>query len=491
MRPLVKNGTNVKKNYLFNLAYQMFLILVPILLTPYVARVLGECGSGQYSYTFSISTYFTMFASLGFQFYAQRLIAAHQGDHHRQSVDFWEVFLARLIPSAVAVTVYVVLLCTHAYADKYMTLMWVLGIHVIAVIFDVSFFFQGNERFVGLVSRHFLIKLLSVIAILVFVKRAEDLWRYVLIQALTVLISNLSIWPELMRSLSRVSPSELCPLRHLRAALILFLPAVATSVYTYLDKTLLGLLTRADAENGYYEYAEKIIKMAMTVITSLGTVMVPRNARRYAEGDEEGIRHNIHQSARFVWFLGVPIALSLIALAHIFIPWFLGAGYEKAAILMQILAPLILIIGLSNLFGIQYLIPCGHDRSYTVAVLLGAATNLALNLILIPRYASIGAAIATLVAECVVTLLMFVFVRRALPFSQVFGCGWRNLIGGVLMVALPLYVSRHPSGNMLFMAGSLVVGGCIYLITLWILHDPFLCYLIDFLRSKLKKKGQM
>lgn len=166
----LSEGKRIRRNYIYNLIYQIFLILVPTVITPYVARVLGDDGSGQYSFCYSLVTYFILFASLGFGFYAQRLVAKHQGDKRQQTIDFWEVILARAVPAALTLAVYLGMIFVGVYDEKYRFLMLVMVIEVAAVLFDIAFFFQGNEEFGKMVLRNVLVKTIGFASIFLFVR---------------------------------------------------------------------------------------------------------------------------------------------------------------------------------------------------------------------------------------------------------------------------------------------------------------------------------
>lgn len=496
---------SVKKNYILNMIYQVFLLIVPIAVTPYVSRVLTEVGTGKFSYTFSIVTYFTLFAALGFGYYGQRLVAGNQNDKYKQSVDFWNVFIARMIPVFIATLIYVILFSLNVYGSDYTYLMSIMTINVIAVLFDITFYFQGNEDFGKIVIRNVFIKTISIISIFVLVKNEDDLWLYVLIQSLTVIISNVSLWLCLPKFLSKVKFSDLNPIKHLLPTFILFIPTIAVSVYTTLDKTLIGIMVKgteevftesgivvknlSDIENGNYEYSEKLVKMAMTIVTSLGTVMIPRNSYKFANNDIEGVVNNIYKSCRFVLLLAIPMVLGSICVADNLMPWYLGDGYNKAANLMKILSPLILIIGLSNVFGLQFLIPAKKDKFFTISVLCGAIVNLTLNLILIPRIYSYGAAIATVVGELVVTMLCLIFSSKNIKFTKVFLPSWKYYIAGGIM-----FISCYFLKNILF--SSIIntffivgVGVIIYGILLIIMRDSYIINAIKFFKNKFLKKN--
>lgn len=479
---------NIKKNYFFNLLYQIFGLITPLVVTPYISRVLGSSGVGQYSFTFSIATYFVLFATLGFNTYAQREIARFQGDKHQQSVVFWEIFIARLIPTFISLTVYAILILLNIYERQYILLMLILTINVVSVIFDVSFLFQGNENFAVIALRNILIKTIGVILIFVFVKNESHVWLYTLCQSLILIVSNLSLWTRLPKSLTKVSLKELNIKKHFVPTIRLFIPTIAVSVYTILDKTLIGVLVNgvndsgtkiSDIENGVYEQSEKLVKMALTVVTSLGMVMIPRNSQAVSSGNYGAFKANVKGALRFVFFVGIPIMFGLAAIAQNMSPWFFGDGFEKVPYLIMMFCPLVLIIGISNVLGLQYLIPLKKDNKYTIAIVAGAALNLLLNLILIPLLWSYGACIATISAELLVTLMMYLFARKDIPLFEIFGCTWKYVASGTIMFLMVYFSQSELEPTIINTVLLIVKGFFFYTVLLFVFQDTMFLKLVS------------
>ncbi len=484
---VTKKRNSIQKNYAYNLAYEAFLLIMPFVVTPYVSRALGEDASGQYSFIYSIVTYFTYFAALGFDRYAQRLIAQHQGNRKDQTKIFWEVFIARLIPVFISVVIYIGIIFSGVLDSKYNELLVIFSINVISVAFDITFLFRGNEDFGKIVFRNIIVRIVGIICIFVFVHSAQDLWIYALIQSLTVIIGNLSLWFYLGVYVERRCSDRLIIKNHIKRSFILFLPTIATAVYTSLDKTLIGVITQIDSENGNYEYAESFVKMSMVVITSLGTAVAPRNSHKYATGDLEGMRKNVNNSLRVVFLFGIPIMLGLIAISDGLIPWYLGPGYLKSSTLMKLLSPLVLIIGLSNVFGLQILLPCERDKKFTVSVSLGAILNFGLNCILISFFASYGAAISTIIAEGVVTLTMMFFAKDIYTISGTIKSIWKYMMAGAIMFFPCYFVDVLLPDRVYSTIIVVILGIVVYFGIILILRDDFIFMLIYSFKRKLRE----
>lgn len=475
---------SVSKNYIYNVSYQLLLLITPFITTPYLSRVLEPAGIGTYSYTYSIVSYFILLASLGVADYAQREIAYHQDSPHLQSRTFYEVNLIRFLLVGISLITYYFVV-SHFSGDH--LIYWYQALNIIAVLFDISWFFQGLEEFGKIVFRNFIIKLASIILIFALIHQPSDLNKYVALLGLMNIVSGLSIWLYLPKYLVHVPRREIHPFRNFTTILQMFLPQIAIQIYTVLDKTMIGVITGSPLENGYYEQAEKVVKMSLTVVTSLGTVMLPRIAYAYAHKEYETIKTNMMRSYRFVWFLTLPMFFGFIAVSSNFVPWFFGPGYEKVIPLMQILSGLVIAIGLSNVTGIQYLVPTGQQNKLTLSVVCGSVTNFTMNALMIPCYGAIGAAIASLIAEMVVTLVQFYIVRKTFPLSQIL-----LQIRNYLLAGISMYIVLHFLDNLLSPSFThtlliVAVGILIYITALLAFHDPMLFFALDKVKTKIKR----
>lgn len=474
---------SISKNYIYNVSYQLLTLITPFITTPYLSRVLGPHGIGIYSYTTSIVSYFILLSSLGIANYAQREIAYNQDNPQIQSRTFFEINLLRIILVSISLGVYY-LTIIH-FPDDHLV-YWIQALNIIAVLFDISWFFQGLEEFGKIVFRNFVIKVLSVVLIFVLIHNPDDLNKYIFLLGFMNILSGISIWFYLPRYLVKVPWKEIKIFRNFSIIIQLFLPQVAIQIYTVLDKTMIGAITGSPLENGYYEQAEKVVKLSLTIVTSLGTVMIPRIAYSYAHGKIDAIKEDMMRSYRFVWFLTIPMFFGFIAVSSNFVPWFFGPGYEKVVPLMQILSGLVIAIGLSNVTGIQYLLPTNQQNKLTLSVVIGAITNFVLNLLLIPHLQSIGAAIASIIAECVVTGVQFYIVRNVFSIVNIIASMKKYFISGCIMFAAIFTLAFILPPSIIHTFIIIAIGlGC-YLGLLSLLKDSMLYMAINKIKNKVR-----
>ena len=477
---------SLKKNIAISTVYQVLLIILPLITAPYVARVLGPDQSGIYDYTNSIQTYFAMFAALGTASYGAREISRVRNDVEMRSKLFWEIELMTVMTSAACIAVWFAFI---AFTSQYKVIYLVLTMGLISTMFDISWFFTGMEQFKYTVSKNAACKLAGVVLMFMFVKKQEDLLLYIFIITASTMLGNMSMWLYIPRFITKVDFKTLRFRNHFHETLIYFVPSIATSVYTVLDRTLIGVITKNKAENGCYHYTMQIINMMKALtFSSLNMVLGSRIAFLFAEERYDEIKTRIKDSINYILFMGIGICFGLIGVSKRFVPVFLGPGYDRVVTMLMLMSPIVIIIGVSNCLGSQYYTPSGNRKLSAKFIIIGALVNLILNLILIPRYWGYGAIVASLIAEMVITILYFKYCNGYLTAQTVIKEGWKKLAAGIVMLALIKLIDRFVSSNVIALLAEVAAGFAVYCAVVMLLRDSFIT---DIVFGKiLKRKGR-
>lgn len=458
----MKKRSNVIVNFLYNSVYQVLLIILPLMTSPYISRVLKSEGIGLYSYTYSIASVFAMIGLLGVNNYGSRAIAVCLNDKRKRSTCFWNIFAVKGFASLFALIVYifyVILVCP----DSYKIVAYVQIITILTSFFDINWFFFGIEKFKLTVTRSTIIKVMTVVLVFVLVKDENDVLIYTLLAISGNFISNIIIWPFLKSEVSFVKPTWSEMKGHIPQLLILFIPVLAISVYNKMDKIMLGWMSTF-SQNGYYENTERIINIPFGVITALGTVMLPRMSSLYSEGNNKQTKKYLELSMEFVTFLGSAMTFGIASIAPEFSPIFFGNGYDGVEMLIILISPTILIKAWANVIRTQYLIPLHYDKVYVVSVCLGAVVNLIVNTILIPKYAAVGAVIGTIFAEFVVMIYQTAFVAKYLTvFKYLKQGGYYVLMGSAMFVVVRI-IANMVRLNVIGLILETCVGAIAYIV---------------------------
>lgn len=455
---------SLRKNYLYTVVIQIVSMLAPLVTAPYVARVLGSDGVGTYSYVLSVATVFSLFAALGLSAYGLREVSRVRDDSDAVARLFWELTLLRFATTLLTGGAYAVL-CWWVGEWRVYGAMSLL---ILATGLDLTWFFQAMERFGTLMLRHLAVKVLGVVLVFALVREEGDVAVYALIQTGSTLLSNLMLWPHLRGM--RWHRGR--PFSHLRPSLVYFVPAIATSVYTVLDKTMLGVITRDMAQNGYYESAHKIIRLLMAVIASLNVVVGVRTSYLFGQNREEEVRAHLLDTYRFMCALAFPLCGGLMACGYGFAVAFFGGDFAAAGGMLVLFAPLLFIIGTSNVLGSLYLTPGGYRRLSNRAILTGAGVNLVLNLLLIPRFGGYGAVAASVAAELVISALYLRFTHRFLSAFRLLRVAGRYALYGAAVFAVAWGVARPMPPTFLAVLAQAAVGITVYGVLLTLFRDP-------------------
>ncbi len=477
---------SLTKNYIYNLIYQILILVLPLITTPYISRVLGAESIGIYSYTYSILSYFLLFGALGVALYGQREIAYAGEDKVKRKKVFWEIQICRFLAAFIASVIYFVFFMREGEYSVYYRI-WFL--ELVAIGLDISWFFQGIEEFKKTVTRNVLVRIVSVTLIFTLVKTPEDLIKYITIYAIADLVGNLSLWLYLPKYFKGIKVKNINAFTHLPAIILLFIPQIASQIYNILDKTMIGEIVLDKSEVGYYEQAQKVIRVLLTIVTSLGIVMIPRMASTFASGDREKVFEYMKKSFKFVFFLAFPIMFGIMSISKSFVPVFFGEGYEKVVILINVMAPTILLNGIANVIGTQYLLPTKKQKEYTIAITMGLVVNFILNYILINLYYSVGASIATIISEFIVVMVQFYIIRKDISIREVIKLSYNYILSGLVMLATCIFIYITLGASTQTMVIQIISGILVYVLILAILKDEYLKMFISKGKSILLRKG--
>ncbi|WP_051226476.1 oligosaccharide flippase family protein [Butyrivibrio sp. MC2013] len=453
-------------NYLYTAAYQLFLILIPLVTTPYIVRTLGAEGMGSYAYAHSVAYYFCLFVKLGIQNYGSRLVAAAGDDRKKLSQAFGELYAMQCVMMLICTGLYLIYCMTMASDSRF---AFIFALFILAAGFDISWFYFGIENFRYTVIKDFIVKILSVTAIFTLVKSASDVWIYAVIQGMGILISQLVLWTSIRGYVDIIRPGLDDIMRHIRPNLILFVPVIAVSVYKTMDKIMLGAMT-GERELGYYYSSENIIQIPLALIISLGTVMIPRMTKVYkgAGGDNKAERI-FERSIYFAVFIASSVSIGIMTVAREFVPIFYGEGFDKCVGIYYIMLPSCVFIAFANVIRTQYLIPNNWDRVFVTSLLSGAGLNFLMNLLLIPRLQSYGAALGTLFAEALVCIYQAVAVRKVLPIGRYLIGSVKFILAGYVMFAafykMPFAITGRAVADLMI---KIIVAGAVYMLCLGI-----------------------
>lgn len=475
---------SVKVNYILNLINTGTQMLFPLITFPYVCRVIEADGIGQVNFFQSIISYISLFTCLGIPMYAIREIARDRNDVVKMNQTAVEILLLHSMLTLIGYAIVSILCLTVPQIQVNIPLFLILSLTIFFTAIGCEWFYQGIEDFKYITIRGLFIKTVSVILLFIFVKSKTDLLYYGCYMVFGVLGGNIFNFFRLRKYIHRenIIFSELHIKRHVKPVLKVFSFSVVTSIYLQLNTVLLGFLKNALAV-GYFAAATKVMQMMLQMSACLGSVMMPRASHLIAENKESEFNALIQKSYDFTLAIALPMTIGLIFCAPNLIMSLCGVKFENSILPSQIIAPIILMVAISNVFGIQVLFPKGKINIVTLCCGIGAVADLILNLCLIPFFSYIGTSIAYLGAEVATTVSMYLIGRKYIPIIY-FKKSHLTYALGCIVMALALYgisLLQLPTLTILFLQGC--CGVLAYFIILCICKDEMLVQIL----SKIKR----
>lgn len=472
--------SSTKKNIILQSVYQAAVMIIPFVTAPYISRVLGAEQVGIYSYTYSIVNYFMMFAMLGIDYYGNRTIAEVRDNQEKTNRVFSEVFLCHMIPSLMAVIIYLV----YCFQMKgiYRTIAFIQVVYIIGELLNINWLFAGLAEFKITVYRNIFIKLLTVILIFSFVKSQNDLISYIVIMAVGTLLSQSAVWIVFRKYVKFVKVNIRDVVKHLKPMILLFVAVVATNIYRMIDKTMLGYMGHMESL-GCYEYADKIIRLPLSVIIAIGAVMLSKTANMLAVDGEKKVIRLLRSTLKYITLLASLIIFGILLFGTDFSVLFLGRNYEETGLLLSILAISFLFMTWNSVLRTQYFMPNALDKFYVISVWIGAIVNIILNIILIGKYSSKGAAIATDISYFCVTMTQLFFARKVINLIEVIKENVVPFLCGAIASIPLLFIARIFPQNWI----SFIIQGCIYVFIFGIITIGYWSIIKDPIMVQIKK----
>lgn len=470
---------SVKVNYILNLINTGTQMLFPLITFPYVCRVIEADGIGQINFFQSIISYISLFTCLGIPMYAIREIARDRSDVVQMNRTAMEILLLHSMLTLVGYAIVAILCLTVPQIQVNIPLFLILSLTIFFTAIGCEWFYQGIEDFKYITIRGLIIKTVSVVLLFIFVKSKTDLLYYGCYTVFGVLGGNIFNFFRLRKYIHRenIIFLELHIKRHVKPVLKVFSFSVVTSIYLQLNTVLLGFLMNALAV-GYFAAATKVMQLLLTMSACLGSVMMPRASHLIAENKEDEFKRLIQKSYDFTLAIALPLTIGLIFCAPSLITALCGVKFEHSILPSQIIAPIILMVAISNVFGIQVLFPKGKINIVTLCCGIGAVADLILNLCLIPFFSYIGTSIAYLGAEVATTVSMYFIGRKYIPIIY-FKKSHLTYALGCIVMAFALYglsLLQLPTLTILLLQGC--CGVLVYFIILCICKDEMLVQIL-------------
>lgn len=484
---------SILKNQIFNFFMQMLNIIFPLIAIPYTTRLFGPDILGEVNFASSIVQYFIIIAMAGIPVYATREIARDRDNNDALRKTFKEITILQAIFTFISLLVYIILIFSIGDLRSSIYIYLFLGIQIFSNAFNYIWFIQGIEKYRYAAGATFISKLINVVLIFTFLKKREDYFIYAFIIGITTFINafiNMIISLNLLKNFKsdiKINIHRENLKIHVYYIFVFFLSDVAIKVYTVMDQTMLGILDSKESV-GYYSMSIRLVKVLLSFVTSLAIVMIPRISNSIKNNRIEDVKRYIGISTNLVYLLAIPSIFGILAIGEEVVNIYLGEEFIQSISIFKLASLNLIIIGLSNIFGMQVMIPYGKEKRFTMILLYAALANFVLNLILIPQLSYFGAAYATLFAELLVTVLMYFEVRKLVGDIPEVIKPWKMLLPSILFYLIIKFgIKSFISLNISIILISIPVAGIIYVLGLILLKETLTMNVLNNILHMFKK----
>ena len=480
-------SSSLRKNFVMNAILTISNLIFPLISYYYVSRIIFKEGTGQVAFATSIVSYFLIFAQLGIPTYGIRECAKVREDKQKLSKLVQELLAINMITTLIAYGAFAVCLFAVPKLAEDKPLYLIASLAIFFNVLGMEWLYKGLEKYSYITVRSVIFKAIGVIAMLLLVRERED---YRIYCAITVFASSASYLLNFINARKLISfrvQEKLEIRKHLKAVAIFLAMAAAATVYTHLDTVMLGFM-KTEGDVGLYDASVKIKTLLVGVVTSLGAVLLPRSSYYLKNGLKDEFISISRKAMEFVVISALPISVYFILFAKNGILIVAGEDYIGATLPMMVIMPTVMLIGMSNLIGIQMLVPMGKDKIVLYSEIAGMVVDVVINLILIPRLAATGAAIGTLAAEIIVTIYQYIALNKEVKGIFI-RCRFWAVILGVLCAGIPAFaVKMLDLDNLPTLIISATVFFGIYLVVLILTKEPLVSELMGDISGRLSKK---
>lgn len=464
---------SVKVNFILNTTRMLLGMIFILLTTPYVTRILGAESLGKVEYVNSIITYFILFTALGIPNYGLREVARCRENKYKLSKVVIELGIILFVTTIAG---YIILLI-FLYNTKLLelkNLVILMSMNLIFTNIGFEWFYQGIENQLYITIRYIILRIISLILLFLIVKNPNDYLKYGIILVLMNSGSNILNFINLRKYIDfkEIKIKDIRILKHIKPILVIFSASVAISIYLQLDTVMIGNIDKSAV--AFYNVANKIVRIPLTIVTALGTVLLPRISNFHQKNDIENYKKYLNHSLNYILMMALPIFFGVILLSKNIVLTMAGEKFLVSVQTMKILAIIIPIVGIAYFLGYQLLYPRGLERYYTYSVVTAAIVNFIFNYITIPKYLQNGAALGTVIAESIGVIMMLFFSRKLLKEIEFFSIKrLKYFIASCIMGILVYIVTLQNMNNIVVLLVSIVIGIMSYFFTLLILKEEY------------------
>ncbi|VEB26991.1 flippase Wzx [Actinobacillus lignieresii] len=476
---------NLVNNSIMSFLLTISNFIFPLITFTYAARILQPDNMGKFAFSLSVVDYLSLFATFGVVGYGVRACAEVRNNKEELTKTVQEILFINIFLAIIAYLV-IFLLISYQHAFREDTLLFlIMSSCIIFNVIGIEWLYKSLDEYRYITVRSILLKIISLIMILCFVKEKDDYPLFALFFVLPICLSSLlNIINSRKILLFKLFKLDL--LKHIKPMFILFLVTLSYTLYANVNDVLLATVTNTE-QVGYYSVAFKIKGALLAFITSASMVFLPRLTEYIKNNQDAEFVSLLRKSFDLIFFLAVPITLFFFLYARETMFLLFGEKYNASILLLKVMVWSVFFGSLNSILSVQILLPLKKDKQYLFSILSGGCISLLINFVFLEELQSLSASIAVLAAEVTILIIQIIILREY--FIKIFSD--LNYLKVIISALFAIYFVDWISVNFITEVNcligyimSILLFSILYLAFLFLSKERFFNEVVLYLKSR-------
>lgn len=477
---------SLKINATFTFVKAFMNLAFPLISFPYASHILLPEGIGKVNFANSVIEYFVLFANLGIFSYATREATKVHDDKIKLNKTCREIFSIQLISTAFS---YLLLFLSFIFIPKfndYRILLIVSSTKILFTTLGMDWIYNAFEEYKYITIRSIIFQISSLILLFTFVKTPDDYIFYALMGVFSSVGANICNIFYSFKFVNFFEKTKIELKKHIKPILIFFGNSCAVKLHTALDFVMVGFMMN-DISVGYYSAANKINTLITGLITTVTYTLMPRCSYYFEKNKIEEYKNLIRKSVNLSLFFSIPSSIGIILICKPLIILFSGKEFLNAIPTMFALTPIIIITSFSTILNHVILFPARKEKYTLQSQIIGCILNIILNLIFIPIWGILGAAIGTLIVETVIAIYLLIFSFKSLKNCKILKNSLQSFLACIIMFFTISLMHYFIKNDIIFLFSSISTGSFLYYLCMLIQKNEIALMILNIIKKRFIK----
>lgn len=481
----MKNNS-IAKNAFFKLLLNLFNVIVPIIIGPYVARKLGSDLLGTVNFAQSINGYFYIFASFGIYNYGLREISRKRENEKEVRQTFTSLFIFTIITNTLVGIAYVVFVSTKYRGQDVATAAMILSGIFLFNIFYTEWVNEGLENYDFISIKTICVRIVYLILLFIMVREAKDWKNYVFLLVFSIAANNVLSFIHIKRRI-KFDFSNIELKKHIKPMFFVVILSNANILYTQLDRIMLGEFVNKSSVS-YYVMAQNVVTIVNSIALTIITVSLPRLSNYLSNNKEDEYIYLVNKLTKYLFYFLFPMSLGISVLGKEIMPFYGGSDYIAAGPVLRVFGVYMITMGYEYILSNQVLYLKKKEKIQVKLLFIGGVINLVLNysLVKLGFFNAENSVITTMIANCVFFIMEYIYIKKVMKLKiNLFGFDkLKYLLISLVFIPITMIIRHFILNYVLIIIVGILVNIIYYFGVLLISKDKLTFEIIDIAKEK-------